>query len=116
RVYVGTGNAYQAPAADTTDSVLALDAGTGAVLAHRQATAGDVWNETSNVAAGPDADFGSSPNLITGLDGRKLLGVGQKSGTYWAFDRATLAPVWNALTAPPGTFLGGIVGSTAYDG
>jgi polyvinyl alcohol dehydrogenase (cytochrome) len=116
RVYVGTGNAYQAPAANTTDSVLALDSTTGAVLAHRQVTAGDVWNETSNITAGPDADFGSSPNLITGLDGRQLLGVGQKSGTYWAFDRTTLTPVWSALTGPPGTFLGGIVGSTAYDG
>ncbi|MEA2398249.1 MAG: hypothetical protein QOK25_1805 [Thermoleophilaceae bacterium] len=116
RLYAGTGNAYHAPAASTTDSVLAFDARTGAVLGHRQATAGDVWNETSNKAAGPDYDFGSSPNLIQGADGRALVGVGQKSGTYWGFDRATLAPVWSVFTAQGAPSVGGIVGSTAYDG
>jgi polyvinyl alcohol dehydrogenase (cytochrome) len=86
------------------------------VLGHRQATAGDVWNETSNKAAGPDYDFGSSPNLIQGADGRALVGVGQKSGTYWGFDRGTLAPVWSVFTAQGAPSVGGIVGSTAYDG
>jgi outer membrane protein assembly factor BamB len=51
RLYVGTGNAYHPPAAATTDSLLALDARTGRLLAHHQATAGDVWNETHNIAA-----------------------------------------------------------------
>ena len=116
RVYVGTGNAYHAPAAATTDSILALDARSGRLLAHHQATADDVWNATSNAAAGPDYDFGASPNLITGADGRKLVGAGQKSGTYWALDRRTLKPVWSVFTAAGAPSLGGIVGSTAYDG
>jgi polyvinyl alcohol dehydrogenase (cytochrome) len=116
RVYVGTGNAYHAPAAATTDAILALDARTGRLLARRQATAGDVWNATSNAAAGPDYDFGASPNLIVGPGHRKLVGAGQKSGTYWAFDRRTLKPVWSVFTAKGAPSLGGIVGSTAYDG
>jgi polyvinyl alcohol dehydrogenase (cytochrome) len=116
RLYVGTGNAYHAPAAATTDSLLALSARSGRLLAHHQATAGDVWNETSNKTAGPDADFGASPQLITGAGGRQLIGDGQKSGTYWAFDRATLRPVWNTTIGPSANFAGGIVGSTAYDG
>ena len=44
-----------------------------------------------------------------------LVGEGQKSGTYWALDRATMKPVWNQ-TVGPGTAAGGIIGSTAYDG
>jgi polyvinyl alcohol dehydrogenase (cytochrome) len=43
------------------------------------------------------------------------VGEGQKSGVYWALDRATMGPVWEAFTGP-GTFVGGIIGSTAYDG
>jgi polyvinyl alcohol dehydrogenase (cytochrome) len=114
RLYVGTGNAYQLPAADTTDAILAFDAKSGALLGHFQATADDAFSG-ANSAAGPDADFGASPNLITGPDGRALVGEGQKDGTYWAVDRATLAPVWKATTGP-GSELGGIIGSTAYDG
>src|SRR4051812_17462919 len=114
RLYVGTGNAYQPPAADTTDAILALDAKTGALLDHFQATAADAFSG-SNSAAGPDYDFGASPNLITGPDGRALVGEGQKDGTYWAVDRATLDPVWKATTGP-GSELGGIIGSTAYHG
>jgi polyvinyl alcohol dehydrogenase (cytochrome) len=115
RLFVGTGNAYHEPAADTTDSILALDTKSGRILDHFQATPGDVWNATTGVTDGPDADFGASPNLITGTDGRPLVGEGQKSGTYWAVDRSTLDPVWNTTVGPP-SFVGGILGSTAYDG
>ncbi len=114
RMYVGTGNAYNAPVADTTDAIVAMDAATGAILDHFQATAGDAFSG-SDSAAGPDYDFGASANLITAPDGRLLVGEGQKDGTYWALDRATMDPVWNQTTGP-GTQVGGIIGSTAYDG
>jgi polyvinyl alcohol dehydrogenase (cytochrome) len=114
RLYVGTGNAYQAPVADTTDAVLALDAKTGALLDHFQATPNDAFSG-ADATAGPDYDFGATPNLITGAGGRALVGEGQKDGTYWALDRATLDPVWKTTTGP-GSFAGGIIGSTAYDG
>jgi polyvinyl alcohol dehydrogenase (cytochrome) len=113
RLFVGTGNAYIAPAASTTDAIMALDATTGAVLNSWQATAGDVFSPNSTT--GPDADFGASPNLLTTSGGRALIGEGQKSGTYWALDRSTLSPVWSQ-TVGPGSAIGGIVGSTAYDG
>ncbi len=115
RVFVGTGNAYHAPAANTTDSVLALDGRSGNVLAHFQATPNDVWNGTQN-QVGVDYDFGSSPNLFNGPTGQKLLGIGQKSGEYWALDRTTLLPVWHTKVAFGAPSLGGIVGSTATDG
>jgi polyvinyl alcohol dehydrogenase (cytochrome) len=89
RLYVGTGNAYHEPAADTTDAILALDARSGRIVDHFQATPNDVWNGTTNFFTGPDHDFGASPNLFTGRNGRKLVGEGQKSGAYWAVDRAT---------------------------
>lgn len=116
RLFVGTGNAYHAPAASTTDSILALDARSGALVAHLQATSGDTWSVKGGPANGPDYDFGASPNLFTGPRGQALVGEGQKSGEYWAFDRSTLKPVWTANTGPGTPAVGGILGSTAYDG
>src|SRR5437868_641027 len=114
RLYVGTGNAYHAPAADTTDSMLVLSAASGQVLGHFQSVAGDVW-ELDAPAGGPDYDFGDSANLITAPDGRALVGEGQKSGTYWALDRATMKPVWRTSVGP-GSQADGGVNSSAYDG
>jgi polyvinyl alcohol dehydrogenase (cytochrome) len=113
RLYVGTGNAYHEPVAGTTDSIVALDAATGTMLAHHQAITGDTFGPDN--PAGPDADFGSSPNLIRGPTGRRLVGEGAKDGVYYALDRATLKPVWKTAVGP-GSTIGGFVGSTAYDG
>jgi outer membrane protein assembly factor BamB/plastocyanin len=63
-----------------------------------------------------DLDFGASVNLLTTDDGRKLAGAGQKSGVYHMFDAQTMEPVWSEPFSPPGFLVGGIVGSTAYDG
>src|SRR3954451_3277670 len=114
RLYVGTGNNYHAPTTDMADSMLALDAASGAILGHYQATPDDSFS-ADNLAAGPDFDFGASPNLFDGPHGEKLLGEGQKSGTYWALDRATMKPVWSKSVGSGG-YLGGIIGSTAFDG
>ncbi|MBW3657926.1 MAG: PQQ-binding-like beta-propeller repeat protein [Actinobacteria bacterium] len=62
-----------------------------------------------------DLDIGASPNLFTDRDGRKLVGVGQKSGVYHAVDAETMEPVWESLVGIPSE-VGGIVGSTAFDG
>lgn len=111
RVYVGTGNAYHAPAAATTDAVLALDTSTGAIVASFQATPGDVNQNGS----GLDADIGASPSLFTSATGQNLVGAGDKAGTYWALDGGALALAWKANVGPGGP-LGGILGSTAWDG
>ncbi len=62
-----------------------------------------------------DLDFGASPNLFTDAAGRTLVGTGQKSGVYHVFDATTMQRAWTALVGPP-SLVGGIVGSTAYDG
>src|SRR5206468_2398476 len=93
RLYVGTGNAYHAPAAGTTDSMLVLDSASGRILGHLQTTSDDVW-ELDSPTGGPDHDFGASPNLIGAAGGHPLVGEGSKSGTYWALDRTTMKPVW----------------------
>src|SRR3954447_8571602 len=114
RLYVGTGNAYHDPAADTTDAMLVLSAGTGEMLGHFQATPDDVW-ELNSPTSGPDADFGASVNLMTGADGKPLVGEGSKSGTYWALDPTSMKPAWSTMVGP-GSSVGGILASTAYDG
>jgi polyvinyl alcohol dehydrogenase (cytochrome) len=113
RLYLGTGNNYHQPTTDTEDSMMALDAASGQILGHYQATSGDTF--AADNPAGPDFDFGASANLFNGANGQPLVGEGQKSGVYWALDRATMKPVWNT-TVGPGGVLGGILGSTAYDG
>lgn len=62
-----------------------------------------------------DLDFGAAPNLFRDGDGKLLVGAGQKSGVYHVFDAKTMEPRWTQIVGPPGA-LGGIVGSTAYDG
>ncbi|MBZ5576425.1 MAG: PQQ-binding-like beta-propeller repeat protein [Acidobacteriia bacterium] len=95
-LYVGTGDAYTAPAPKTTDSILALDLDSGKVLWSVQDLAGDAWvvsciegrgsPENCPKDAGPDFDFGASPILRTLPNGRRLLIAGQKSGIIWAHD------------------------------
>lgn len=113
RLYVGTGNNYHAPATRTEDSIMALDTRTGRILGHFQATKGDIFSPDN--PAGPDLDFGSSPNLFTAPGGARLVGEGQKSGDYWALNRRTMRPVWHTKVGP-GSPVGGLLGSTAFDG
>jgi polyvinyl alcohol dehydrogenase (cytochrome) len=113
RMYIGTGNAYHAPAADTTDAMLVLSADSGRILGHYQATPDDIFSSSN--PAGADADFGASANLLSSPTGQLLVGEGQKSGTYWALDRAKMSPVWDTSIGP-GAPTGGILGSTPYDG
>jgi len=113
RLYVGTGNAYHPPAADTTDAILALDSSTGAILGSFQAVKDDAFGPDN--PAGPDYDFGASPNLFRAPDGTPLVGAGAKDGVYYAVERATMKRVWSASVGP-GSAIGGFMGSTAYDG
>jgi polyvinyl alcohol dehydrogenase (cytochrome) len=95
-VYVGTGDAFTEPAAETTDSVLALDIKTGKIRWSFQATPNDVWMSNCGPGAktlacpegmmGPDWDFGASAILRTLPGGRRILVIPQKSGVVWAFD------------------------------
>ena len=64
-------------------------------------------------------DFaGSGPNVFEAWINnvrRTLVGIGQKSGVYWALDARTGRHVWSTLVGP-GSDPGGIQWGTAYDG
>jgi polyvinyl alcohol dehydrogenase (cytochrome) len=113
RMYVGTGNAYHAPAAATTDAILKMNPDTGAILSHYQAIPADTFSPDNPLGA--DADFGASPNLFTAPGGKPLVGEGAKDGRYYAVERATMKKVW-ATANGPGSPVGGFIGATAFDG
>lgn len=63
-----------------------------------------------------DVGFSASPNLFSAeIDGssRDLVGVGKKSGVFWALDRDIGEEVWRAQVSPAG-FLDGMEGTSAY--
>lgn len=111
---------------DYFDSVLALNLKTGRIEWGHKVEGYDAWTVACFAGsapgvdwcpspASPDYDFaGSSPNLfvIRGADGRPetLVGDGQKSGLYWAFDAATGRIVWDTLRGP-GALFGGSNGA-----
>ena len=121
---------------DHFDSVMALDLKTGAVKWATVAIPFDSFNidcvpellppgVVGNPAncpqpAGPDYDFGQGSTLFTvrpGGNGKPvdLLGAGQKSGQYWAFNPDTGTVVWETQVGPGGT-LGGLEWGSATDG
>lgn len=126
---------------DHADSVVALDMNTGAVKwatrlmnwGYPYLAGSDSWNvdcifaapgtsncpaESGTSAAGPDFDFGSSPNEITynqNGHARTIIGAGQKSGMYYALNPDTGALLW-ATQVGPGSSLGGIEWGSASDG
>ena len=124
-IYVGTGEATSAPAAPTTDSILALDMKTGKLRWKFQATPDDIFLTTC--MARPknlncpregrllDHDFGAT--LLMGRDaaGKDVLLAGQKSGMLWALDPDTGKRRWNREFGK-GSPIGGIHWGLATDG
>ncbi len=152
QIYIATGNNYSVPdevlecvaaagedpdakeaciAADNYfDSIVALDAKTGAVRWATRALPYDAWTvdcipffgdgDNCPEPAGPDYDFGQAPALFTtrpagGGMPRELVGAGQKSGQYWALDPDTGDVVW-VSQAGPGGLAGGLQWGSAVDG
>jgi polyvinyl alcohol dehydrogenase (cytochrome) len=104
------------------DSVLALDATTGAVKWHFSGITFDGWNVgcifgncDGNGAIGPDWDFAQGPALFKTKGGRELVGAGQKSGQYWALNPDDGTEVWHN-DAGPGGVVGGMEWGSAVDG
>jgi polyvinyl alcohol dehydrogenase (cytochrome) len=125
-LYVGTGDAYTDPVAETTDAILAMDLNTGKILWSVQDTPKDIWLAGCNGATppencpkelGPDHDFGSPPILKTLASGRTILVAGQKSGNVWAHDPDNKgAVIWKtALVNNTSEFGGKIVWGGAAD-
>ena len=123
-IYVGTSNSYTDLAYDNSDSVMAIDADTGAVRWARQLTRDDnyidgCWREPKPANCpsplGPDFSIGASPILHRLPGGGELLLVGQKSGMVYALDPAKDgAPVWERRVGV-GSALGGVEFGLAAD-
>ena len=97
RIYVGTGNSYGLIAADTSDSILALNMDDGKLVWSHQEFKGDsfmVGCGATNPAdgncpekLGPDWDFGGSSAILQHLsDGRDVLLAAGKGGIAIALD------------------------------
>ena len=114
-LYVGTGEAYTSPAADTSDAVLAFSLETGERQWARQLLAGDAWNmacfigEPANCPEedGPDLDIGAATILWSSPE-RDYLLVGQKSGDVWALDPDNGGAVLWREKVGRGGFAGGV--------
>ena len=113
--------------ADRFESVLSLDLRTGALRWSHKLSGYDVFNLYCIFLNPPvswcpsifssDLDFGSGPNIFPMTVGGKpklAVGIGQKSGVYWALDTATGAILWETLVGP-GSAGGGIQFGTATD-
>ena len=121
---------------DWVDSALAIELDTGKLRwGHKLWNTADTFTSACLLGlpncpdpAGPDYDVGSGPNLfqiannnfgIFGLFGwggtRDVVGVGQKSGVYWALDPDSGQTIWSKQVGPGGP-LGGIQWGSAADG
>ena len=123
-LYVGTGDNHSAPATDTSDAVMAIELDTGKIAWTRQLLKGDMGNaaclsaDKSNCPEphGPDYDLGTSPNLVTLSNGKRLLTIGQKSGMIWALDPDDGGRIVWSTRVGAGGVLGGVQWGTATDG
>jgi len=112
RIYVTTGDNFSVPANETSDSVMALDLGTGKMVWWKQMTQGDIFP----VERGPDFDFGSSAILARAADGRELLIAGQKSGVVHALDPDKNGEIVWQVRVGKGSAAGGVQWGMASDG
>jgi polyvinyl alcohol dehydrogenase (cytochrome) len=108
--FVGTGNSYYSPASPLSDSLLAIEYETGELRWSRQFTAND--NYTTGMPLGPDSDVGAAPNLFR-LGDMDVIGVGDKSGSYYVMERASGELIWMTKLTQ-GSSVGGVVASAAY--
>lgn len=77
------------------------------------------WQVPAN-SHGPDSDFGSTPTLFT-AGTRPMVGVQNKNGIYYAFDRRSLGsgPVWRTRISKAGECPecgAGNISASAWDG
>jgi polyvinyl alcohol dehydrogenase (cytochrome) len=116
---------------DYAFSVLALDLDTGAIRWAQKLRNYGAWTLACDPQLAPwlpanskncqsvdglDFDFGQAPMLYTTPAGRDLVAVGQKSGTFWAFDPDNHGAVVWATPVGPGGNLGGMEFGAATDG
>lgn len=123
QLIVTTAEAFTAPAAATSDAILAMDLETGKIKWSYQGTTGDAFivgcpNKTNEACPeggnGPDFDFGASAILRTLPNGRDIVVAGQKSGVVHAVDPDTGRLMWQYRVGK-GSTGGGIEWGIASD-
>jgi hypothetical protein len=111
-VFAGSANCPASPDGwgPYVESLFALDLGTGEPR----------WAYQPHEPNNDDLDFAGAPNLFT-VDGRDLVGLGNKDGRYYTVDRDSGDLVWEAEATGPGLeekgsnfSTGGFIGPTAY--
>lgn len=145
QVFMATGNNYWVPqgvqdcinaggtpasclsADNHFNSIVALDLTTGRINWAGRGLPYDAWNVGCGLnipgvftvppndncpnPKGPDWDFAQGPMWLGG----GLVGAGQKSGMFWAFDHKTGKLVWSTQAGPAG-LTGGLQWGSATDG
>ncbi|HEY8216714.1 MAG TPA: PQQ-binding-like beta-propeller repeat protein [Acidimicrobiia bacterium] len=110
-VFVGTGNCVTSPRGygRFAEAVVALSLDDGSVR----------WSYQPHQPNRDDLDFAGAPNLFES-NGRAVVGLGGKDGTYYALDRETGDLVWATPVVEPGLVhpgsnfsTGGFIGPTA---
>jgi polyvinyl alcohol dehydrogenase (cytochrome) len=121
-IYIGTGQNYsprpQGGGTGTSDAIIALDAKKGKVKWIRRITADDIWVASipSPDANGrwTDQDFGDPIKIYDLPNGRRVVGAGQKSGTYTVLDARTGALLETTQIVQQANQLGGLQTGSAY--
>lgn len=113
RVFIGTGQGYEDPVSDMSDSLLAIDYQTGERAWVQQYTTDDKY-VLMGADNGPDYDVGAPPVLFNLADGTPAVGVGDKEGTFHVHNRRTGDLIWETKLTP-GSALGGVMQSAAYE-
>ncbi len=118
-IYITTGDAFVDAPEDGSDSVMALNADTGAFRWKRQFSKEDVYlagcpkvkkaDSPPNCPEknGPDSDFGASAFLMKGAKHKDILVAGQKSSHVYALNPDTGELVWETKLGK-GSALGGV--------
>lgn len=114
-LFVTTGNNYMDPASTLSDSIVALDPATGAIVWANQRYANDTWNVAyPPFPPHPDYDIGDSAQVYSLPDGTKVVGAGQKSGFFHVLDAATGDTLYQRQFQVAGTGVGGMFADSAF--
>jgi polyvinyl alcohol dehydrogenase (cytochrome) len=121
RVYATTGDNYSDPPNETSDAIIAFNAGSGELAWTRQITSGDAFTVACPMGVncpkshGPDFDFGSSAVLASLPGGKRVLVAGQKSGVVTAVDPDRGGVIVWQKRVGAGSTLGGVQWGVAAD-
>lgn len=130
----GCSSVWSSPTVDAADGLVMLATGNcphdhtewtphiEAVTALDIESGAPVWSFQPHDVNRDDLDFGATGNLFVDETGRRVFGIGNKDGAYYALDPATGELLWSTKVAEPAVVnqdfsIGGFIGSTAvWDG